>query len=210
MSREALFIETLKQQYEREGWKALVDEEVNTEIGFAADLVLQKGEEHLVIDVKEAGYSESRALKVIKKLIETRRGWRFEVKVIPPSWNPDSSEGMPDEIQKRIDLSRYLASNGHVKEAFILVWTSLESLLRTRVQADQNKLLPITDLIRQSYENGIIGALQLHSFHRVLSLRNKLMHGMSADVSGDDVETMFKLITSVSSLPQASRHTQAP
>ena len=210
MSREALFVEAVKRDYEREGWKVLAREQIDQEIGFIPDLVLERGNDHLVIDVKEAGYSESRALKVIRKLIEAREGWRFEVKVIPPSWRSDGGDHIPDDVRQRIGLSQQLASTGYQKEAFILGWTSLEALLRDRVPANEKRLLPLTDLIRQAYENGIIGVGQLPLFHRMLSLRNHLVHGVSADMSRDDMDKLLELIASVSSVPQAARHTKSP
>ncbi len=76
--------------------------------------------------------------------------------------------------------------------------------------ADGKKLLPLTDLIRQAYEDGIVGSAQLSSFQSAFTLRNYLVHGVSAEMSGDDLDKLLQLIASVSNDPQPARHIQSP
>ena len=85
MTTEQEFTDTLVQEYSRAGWQVENSAIAAEELNFRPDIVLKRGDEILVIEVKRAGFVDKRAISRIKRKVEEKPNWHFELKLIPPS-----------------------------------------------------------------------------------------------------------------------------
>lgn len=83
MSEEQEFIQELRSDYEKAGWTAGNPESSRKELGFRPDLVLHRGDKHLMVEVKKEGFSSTRAANILGKLVDSKPGWKFELKFVP-------------------------------------------------------------------------------------------------------------------------------
>jgi len=205
MTKEESFEAHLAARYAQEGWEVMNPEEARPALSFTPDLLLRRGGEHLVVEIKAAGYQKSRALDVIRNLVELQEGWHFEVKIVPPSWGFEQRASVPDEITARIKLSYRLLKENFVEEAYILAWTVLEALLRQLTSNDDKRVNPPHQLIREAFENASITADQLRILEVGIKIRSRIVHGISVDLSVDEVSELLNVVSSLTeTAPQVS------
>lgn len=194
MTRESEYIALIAEQYKREGWEPLRPEAVSSVLNFEPDLVLKKDDHHLVIDVKEAGYKETRALGLIRKFIESNKDWKFELKIIPPDWNVSEKDAPFNDTTERLGIAKTLAKHGYIEEAFIISWISLEGFLREPFSSAQNyETIPISTLIRTAFEDEKLNKEQLRFLEACMKVRNRLVHGLSQRPASDDVDRLLQI-----------------
>ena len=192
MSEEQEFIQELRSEYEKEGWSAGNLERGRDELGFTPDLLLHRGNQHLVIEVKKEGFASTRATKLIKDLVESKPGWKFQIKFISTNRYRSASYVDTSAVRNRIDLAGTLHSQGNFSEAFILSWTSVEAMLRGLFGArDQQETLSPSALITKGYEEGAISDNDLRQLKRGVQARNRVVHGLSVDhIEGESSELL--------------------
>jgi REase_AHJR-like len=195
VSEEQEFIQELRSNYEKAGWSVGNITNGRDELGFEPDLLLHRGNEHLVVEVKKEGFVSTRATRLIKDLIETKPGWKFELKFIPSNRRRSAHYVDTSNIRKRLDLAKMLQSQGSYSEAFILAWTSVEATLRalfdTQVQQEQQDIFSPSALFTKGYEDGLIYDNELRQLKRGIQARNRVVHGLSVDnIEGESSEIL--------------------
>ena len=191
MTNATEFIAFLTDQYKKEGWEPIAPDAASPIPNFVPDLMLRKNDEYLVIDVKEPGYKETRALNLIRKLIEMNDGWKFEIKIIPFNWNAGTAKIIDDDIKRRIEVAKTLAEQGHNAEAYILSWTAIEGLLRTGLERADTNTLSSSGLIRRAFEEEMIDREQRQALEAGVSIRSRLVHGISHTLTVEDVARLL-------------------
>ena len=173
------YVAELTSRYESEGWKVVVPQQI-PELTFQPDLLLHKNNEYLVVEVKRVGFASAKAVNKIRKAVEEKPNWHFELKLIPPGWGEGGRVPVKDDVMARLNVAQELGERGFASEAFILTWTVVEAFLRILHGIIENDGPNSTvDLLRKTYEDGIISNLELRQLEHGLQMRNRLVHGMA-------------------------------
>src|SRR5947207_1535033 len=75
------FIEDLKEDYVQRGFRILEAESIESKLGYHPDLVVMRGNQITVVEVKQAGHVSPRIRELRQKA--ENLGYDFELKVIP-------------------------------------------------------------------------------------------------------------------------------
>lgn len=180
MSIEHEFIDKLVEDYEREGWRVEDSTSAAKQLDFQPDLVLKRGEEVLVVEVKRTGFVSDRAISRMRSKVEEMPNWRFDLKLIPPSREFRAQRPVGKDIIRRIGVAQRLLAEGFASESFILTWTVVEAILRNLVEPSGDNLpeAPV-QLICRAYEAEAITDAELRSIQRSYEIRNRLVHGFA-------------------------------
>lgn len=156
--------------------------------GYRPDLLAEKGEEHLLIEVR----SDQVPLPIerfqdLTLRVRQHPGWRFVV-ATPSRQNPAQLLGVTDELlswqaaQAHVATAQLLLTQGQSEAAFLVAWTGLEALLRRHAE---QVALPIDrqsslTLLKYLYSQGELSMSHYDQALEMLALRNRLAHGYQA------------------------------
>jgi uncharacterized protein YutE (UPF0331/DUF86 family) len=155
--------------------------------GFRPDLIARGPNESVVIEVKvgtETAVSER--FRELAETIQRQPGWRFSLVVI----DPRSDEVIPltqqlldrKDIVDRLGRANELLQTGAIDAAFLLLWVSVEALLRHLATREGLPLarVPSSSLIKELFSLGILSRSEHDVAQRALDVRNALVHGFHA------------------------------
>jgi hypothetical protein len=199
----------LAESYRREGYDVIIEPmptDLPFELGrYRPDLLVRKEQGGFLIKVKsKADRLSLDELSSVADEVKKHDGWRF----LLVTSQDVASEGLPgkddqaaswDEISNRLDHARRLAETGDSEAAFLILWISLEKLLRihARQAAIPVERLSPSIMIRQLYS---LGELSIRQFDLALECqrtRDQLVHGFPA---GDLSSSTHKLSALLSDL----------
>ena len=175
-------------EYEASGYEVLI--EPSTEklpeflVGFRPDLVARGPNESVVVEVKVG--TKTAAAERFRDLAETiqrQPGWRFSLVVIDPRSDEVASLTQAllnrKDIADRLGRAHALLKTGATDAAFLLMWVSVEALLRHIATHEGLPLerAPSSSLMKELFSLGILSRSELEVVQRAFSVRNALVHG---------------------------------
>jgi len=153
--------------------------------GYRPDLLVEKGDEHLLIEVRseQSPFSIDR-FQDLTLMVRQHPGWRFLV-ATPNGQHPAQLLGVTDELlswqaaQQQAATAQLLLSQGQPAAAVLVAWAGLEALLRRHAE---QVALPIDrqssrTLLNYLYSQGEISIPQYDQALELSALRNRLAHG---------------------------------
>lgn len=191
------------QYYGKDGYSVVVNPAA-TDIPDAfkslhADMIAQKGGEHLLIEVKVPG--RARRLdywQEAKQAVDSVPHWQYVV-IVPGESEGDLEETDVSEskIEGLLAETEQLLKSNHNNAALLTSSIALE--LALRVAASRNGLpvhIPsVLTLLAAVYNEGEIDPNLYPRLRSIMSLRNKIAHGQVTDpVTEDDVNTVISAI----------------
>ncbi len=168
-------------------------------------------------DVVAYGPQDSVAVKVkigtktsvsdrYRELIETIKqhpGWRFLLATV----DLESNEVAPltdqlldrEAISARLKQAEDLFKRGLKDAAFLLLWSSVEALLRNLATQESLplELTPSSALFREMYSMGLLSRNGLDTTLRALSVRNSLIHGFETPGLDDAFVELSALVPEI-------------
>lgn len=186
VSRQKL--QEIAAEYQARGYEVLVEpgpEQLPEFLaGFRPDLVARGPHESVVVEIKVGTTTAaSERFREIAETIQRQPGWRFSLVVI----DPRSDEVAPPtqqllgrtEIVERLGRANKLLNTGTADSAFLLLWVSVEALLRHIATHEGLPLerVPSSSLMKELFSLGILSQSQLDVAQRAFSVRNALVHG---------------------------------
>jgi len=189
-------IEEIAAEYKTRGYQVLV--EPGTEqipdflVGFHPDILARKPNDSVVVEVKVGTQTAvSERFRDLAETIQRQPGWRFSLVVV----DPRSDEVAPStqrllnrkEIADQLNRANSLLEAGETDTAFILLWVSVEALLRHIATRESLPLerVPSSSLVTELFSQGVLSRTQLDLVQRALSVRNSIMHGFAPLEIGD-------------------------
>jgi len=198
MTLEEEFTGELAARYKSEGWEVQEPKEALPLLSFEPDLLLRRGDQYLVVEVKRVGFASTRGVASIRKLVEAKPNWHFELQLISPGQEQKFDKPSNKEARNRIELAEFLSKQGFDSEAFVLIWTAVEAILRHLLERTEFGEPDSTlHLLKDAYEAGTISNLELRQLQRGYVLRSRLVHGLAVEEPGRGIQELLPLAVSL-------------
>jgi hypothetical protein len=184
-------LQEIASEYQARGYEVLIEPGPEKLPEFLAsfhpDLVARGPSESVVVEIKVGTKTAtSERFREIAETIQRQPGWRFSLVVIDPRSDevalPTQQLLDRKEITVRFERANELLNTGMVDAAFLLLWISVEALLRRIATREGLPLerVPSSSLLKELFSLGILSRSQLDVAQRAFSVRNALVHGFEA------------------------------
>jgi hypothetical protein len=167
--------------------------------GFRPDLVAFGPQDSVVVELKVGTQTAaSERFRELAEAIQRQPGWRFSLVVIDPRSDdvaPSAQQLLNrNEILDRLEKANELLKVGTKDVAFVLLWVSIEALLR-RIAIQEGlplERVPPSALMKELYSLGVLSRNDLDTTQRAFAVRNSIVHGFEA--SGLDQQIFRELV----------------
>lgn len=183
----------IAEEYRQKGYEILMNprsDQLPKEIGsYVPDFIASKGGEHVVVEVKRRKELSSKPeLRIVADRIREIRGWRLDLALLADDLPvPDFKPLAPEEIKQRLSAAQRLANEtGDIEGAFLLIWTALESSLRTQLEEEGKRSFSPRQLVKFSYSIGLLSEEELKFLEEAADLRDEIVHGMKPSTHSTD------------------------
>ena len=177
-------------EYEALGYEVLIEpspEQLPEFLGrFRPALVARGPNESVVVEVKVGTQTAaSERFRELAETIQRQPGWRFSLVVIDPRSDevaPPTQQLLDRQgIVDRLGRAQELLKTGATDAAFLLMWVSVEALLRHIATREGLPLerVPSSSLLKELFSLGILSRSELEVAQRAFSVRNALVHGFA-------------------------------
>ena len=175
------------QEYRDKGYDVSTDAPLDFLPGFRADLVVRKGDQAKVIEVKtRSSLAADRRIRQLAEILDSKPGWTFELIMVGEPENRDAPAGAfvldPESILHRIEQAEKIPDFGPPEAAFILAWSACEAALRALVAAEgvsKPDITSATYIINQARYLGIISKDDYLNLTHLQKYRNAITHGFT-------------------------------
>ena len=137
---EYLLTHKTAEEYRDKGYEVLFDAPLDFLPGFRADLLVRRGDEVRVIEVKSRqSLAADPKISELARLIDSKPGWRFELLLVSEPEKLDSPEGARSfesgKILQRIEEAEKSLQTRLPEAAFLLAWSASEAVIRELLTA---------------------------------------------------------------------------
>ncbi|AZO42448.1 hypothetical protein EJ076_15800 [Mesorhizobium sp. M7D.F.Ca.US.005.01.1.1] len=184
MISEAEFTRDISAEFERLGWVPEDPNRFASMLNFKPDLVLRKGDQHTVVEIRKQGQTTGRRIADMRRMVERHPNFQFEVRFLAPSASSPHAEIASSSVRRRIDLASELVERGDLGEGIAVAWIAIETSLRVMLN-NQKEGPSVSDpsrLIRTAFEAGKISQAQLFQLVAALNVRSQIVHGFDAAI----------------------------
>jgi hypothetical protein len=192
---EYLLTKQTAEEYRCKGYEVVLEAPLHFFPGFTADLLVRKGDEVKVIEVKSRpSLAADPRIGELARIIESKPGWTFELVLVSEPEKLDSpagarSFGYEDIVHRFKEAERSLEA-GLPEAAFLLAWSAHEAAIRV-VFAEQG----ITEsgltgphfVLSQAVIHGVIAREEYKTLKEMMKYRNAIVHGFSLSDFRDDL-----------------------
>ncbi|HEX8328366.1 MAG TPA: hypothetical protein VF629_12550 [Hymenobacter sp.] len=207
-STEPSQVAALAAQYRQQGYTVLLEpapDKLPFNLGsYRPDLLVKKGDEHLLIEVKNrhTPVSISR-LREVAELVNQQAGWRF----LFVNTGPDAEDGhLPQSpiswtsIVQRIAQAKHLRESGEPEAAILLLWSAFEALLRRHAESLDLPLeqASVRALLDYLYSEADLSYEHFEQAKKLLVSRNQLAHGFPLPEAAQQAAQLQSLVDDLS------------
>ena len=206
---EYLLTRKTAEEYRSMGYEVLLEASLDFFPNFRADLLVRKGDEVKVIEVKSRpSLAANPKIVELARIIDSKPGWSFELLLVGEPEKVDSPEGArslgSENILQRIEEAEKSLEAGLPEAAFLLAWSAFEAATRELVAGQGVSNTGITSptyILDQAIFQGVISRDEYNALTRMRKYRNAIVHGFSVDDFNPDVvtemiETVRRILTS--------------
>jgi hypothetical protein len=172
--------------------------------GYQPDILAQRGDEHLIIEVKKASSKvDPKYFQRVDQEIQRHAGWRFLIVTVADEELQDpgqsdlspnlSLEAIRQHLLQLDQLAQAGASPGMLLPQLWLAYVAAVSLALERrgvVSVRQTDL----SLINRAYSEGLISFEEHQAARRFLKLRNEVVHSLNAVIPDIDWRDLRALV----------------
>ena len=199
-SSEYLLAQKTAEEYRSRGYEVLLEAPLDFLPGRRADLLVRKGDEVKVIEVKSRpSLAADPKISDLARSIESKPGWTFELLLVSEPEKLDSPEGArsfeSENIVHRFEEAEKALEAGLPEAAFLLAWAAHEAAIREVIAAQGIMNSRITGpgyVLDQAIFHGVISRDEYKTLKEMLKYRNAIVHGFS--LSDFDAELVAELI----------------
>ena len=206
------------QEYRDKGYDVSTNAPLDFLPGFRADLVVRKGDQAKVIEIKtRSSLAADRRIRQLAQILDSKPGWTFELIMVGEPENRDAPAGAfaldPESILHRIEQAEKIPDFGPPEAAFILAWSACEAALRALVAAEgvsKPDITSATYIINQARYLGIISKDDYLNLTDLQKYRNAIVHGFTHDdLSGEMVSELIQTARRMIAERDAEEYTPA-
>jgi hypothetical protein len=183
-------VSEIAEQYASMGYEVFRDPEPHLfpfdTFGYRPSLLARRGDENVMVEVRTMG-RHAPIGRIVELMEEVKRhGWRFtlvtldDVEIGPLS----DDDALPtwDQFPERIARAERLLRTSEVEAAFLLLWTTLEGMLRREALESGLPIerLPSSGMIKHMVTYGVLDHHQLGRVEALLVVRDRVIHGFQA------------------------------
>ena len=202
---ESLRVEEIAQTYREKGYKVLIkpqgDQLPDFLQAFWPDLIVHKGDEHIVVEVRTRGQiSDFPQVNELAKVVKNEADWRFQLVLLGPENSLSVAGASPftvEEIRSKIMEVALFVENGHLEAAFLMGWSLVEATLRVLAVQEgiEGETATPDYLLKQMTFEGLIARETYHDLKRAQQTRNAIAHGFkSSQLTVETVQELIDLI----------------
>lgn len=203
---ERKFIAKRAAEYRSRGYEVEEDCPLEFLPGYRADLVVRKGEETRVIEVKtRTSLAKSPGMTELAEILYEKPGWSYDLLLVGEPEKLDSPEDArsfaAEEIRQRIAEAEKALGHGLGEAAFLLVWSAFEAATRELITAEGVSIERVTQsgyVLDQAVYHGVISRDDYDYLADMRRYRNAIAHGF--DVNGFSDEKVTELLRFVMQL----------
>jgi len=190
-------------EYRRQGYDVSVDTPVEFLPGYHADLIVRKGEQVKVIEVKSRASLAAKAqLDELTREIDSRPDWSFELLLVAEPRKIEPPEGAEPlehaRVLERLDEAGALLDAEHAEPAFLLAWAACEAALRLLIAGQDPPAEGITSTAHTLEQAAFLGVVSRSDYEELTALqkhRNAIVHGFSdAEFSEEPVRGLIEMV----------------
>ena len=203
---EYLLTQKTAEEYRGKGYEVLMHAPLDFLPGFTADLLVRKGEEVRVIEVKSRpSLGANPKIIELARTIESKPGWTFELLLVSEPEKRDSPESAcsfsSEEIVQRFEEAEKALQAGLPEAAFLLAWSAHEAAIRKVISEQEVPDRGITGsgyVLDQAVFHGVISREEYKNLKEMLKYRNAIVHGFRlSDFRDDLVVELIRAVRSV-------------
>ena len=212
---EFLLTQKTAEEYRSNGYDVQLAASLDFFPNFLADLLVRKGDEAKVIEVKSRpSLAADHRIGELARLIDSKPGWSFELVLVGEPEKVDSPAGaraFDDEaILQRIEQAERSLGAGMPEAAFLLAWSACEASIRELIAAEGISDTRITSprfVLDQAVFRGVISREEYDNLVGMLKYRNAVVHGFdpgdfSAEFVTGLIETVRRIIISATEVDE--------
>ena len=201
-------IQKVRQVYRDKGYDVLIepqsDQLPDFLQAFRPDLIVHKGDEHIVVEVRTRGQvSDFPQVNELAKVVRNEVGWKFQLFLLGPEnsfFVNGASLFTVEEIRLKIKEVAFFVENGHLEAAFLMGWSLVEATLRVLAVKEgiEGETATPDYLLKQMTFEGIIARETYHDLKHAQQTRDAIAHGFkSSQLTVETVQELIDLIDGV-------------
>ena len=200
---EFLLIQKTTEEYLSKGYEVTQEPLIDFLPDFQADLIVRKGDEVRVIEVKSrSSLAADPRIIELARLVESKPGWSFELLLVSEPEKLDSPVGarslVGEETLSRIEEAEKSLEAGLSEAAFLLAWSACEAAIRGLVEAQGVSNPSVTRpgyILDQAVYLGVISRGEYNNLTKLQEYRNAIVHGFTAsDFSEEMVQDLIETV----------------
>jgi hypothetical protein len=195
-------IQELAREYQDKGYEVAVEPEAKQLpaplAGFRPGLLVRRGEDVIVVEVKARGSLADPKLQKLAKTVREQPGWRFELVLLKPeSEFAGATPWSADEVADVLGEVEGMLSAGYAEAALLLAWSAAEATLR--LLADKERLVlerqDAPYILRLLVTRAVVAREEYQRLWDVLQVRNAVAHGLKPPkLNAEDVASLCDLV----------------
>lgn len=206
LAYEAQRAEEVAQEYLERGYEVLREPQPDQLPAglarFSPDLLVRKGDEVIVVEVKSrATLGQEPLVRDLHDAIKAMPGWRLELIVA----NPDEQRLLPldaedwtaEEVAARVEEGHLLLRSEHVEAALLVAWSAAEATLRRLATAEglTTKRQDAGHLLKRLVLAAVISKAEYDVLRNVMAMRNAVAHGQKTnELTATAVERLLTMV----------------
>ena len=208
---EYLLAKKTAEEYRSRGYEVVMEAPLEFFPGFIADLLVRKGDEVKVIEVRSRpSLAADPRIGELARRVESKPGWTFELVLVSEPEKLDSPTGArsfgSENIAQRFEEAEKALEAGFPEAAFLLAWSAHEAAIRALFAEEGMTQSGITKpdfVLGQAVNHGVISRSEYKTLKELLKYRNAIVHGFSlsnfrAELVVDLIEAGRRVIATVS------------
>ena len=212
---EYLLARKTAEEYSSKGYEVSLDQVLDFFQGFRADLLVRKGDEVKVIEVKSrSSLAADPRISQLARIIDSKPGWSLELLLVGEPEKLDSPEGARsfegEEILSRIKKAEKSLEAGIPEAAFLLAWSACEAALRELLAEHGVSNTSITTpgyVLDQAVFRGVISRDDYNHLTGIRKYRNAVVHGF--DPGDLDTKLVSELVEIIRRITMATNQSDA-
>ncbi|MDE0080981.1 MAG: hypothetical protein OXO50_25900 [Caldilineaceae bacterium] len=197
---ERKFIDKKAAEYRSRGYEVEENCRLDFLPGYRADLVVRKGEETRVIEVKaRTSLARSPRMTELAEILYEKPGWSYDLLLVGEPEKLESPEGAKpfaeEEIRRRLAEAAVVLEKGSGEAAYLLVWSACEAAIRNLIETAEISITRVTTasyVLDMAVMHGIISREDNDYLTDMMKYRNAIAHGF--DVNGFSDRKVTELI----------------